>query len=220
MMSLLNGVTNFVGNSLALSLGALAGNQTTLRVACWQMPRPMPHQLAAVLDHPLRMRYRHPAEELGLYGCGVGLHVLDLGCGTGTYTIEMARLVSDSGRVYAVDLQEPLVAQTRQRVMAAGLAERVRVHCSGAYQLPLEDDSIDLAVLVATLPQIPNKLLALAELSRVLKPQGRLVISEELPDPAYVPPPVTRRWLTEAGFQFGGQSGSWFCYHLICFNQK
>ena len=74
--------------------------------------------------------------------------------------------------------------------------------------------------MIATLPQIPNKLLALAELSRVLKPDARLAISEELPDPAYVPPGTTRHWLSEAGFRYGGQSGSLFCYSLLFFNDK
>jgi hypothetical protein len=54
----------------------------------------------------------------------------------------------------------------------------------------------------------------------VLKPGGRLAVSEEMPDPAYAPPNVTRRWVEEAGFHFGGQSGTWFCYHQIYFNES
>ncbi len=210
---------HFLGNSLSLGLGALVGNQISLRVACHRQPYPMPHQFAAALDHPWRLKYRQPAEDVGVYGVAPGLHVLDLGCGSGLYTVELARRVGDNGRVYAVDLQAPLVEQARQRVAQAGLSQQVDFHCAGAYRLPLPDASIDLALLIATLPQIPNKLLALAELSRVLKPDGRMVISEELPDPAYAPPPMTRRWLTEAGFRIGGQMGNWFCYHVVAFNQ-
>jgi ubiquinone/menaquinone biosynthesis C-methylase UbiE len=210
----------YLNNSLALGGGAMVGNQVTLRVACYQQPRPMPHQFAPLLDHPLRLKYRQPAEELGLYGCGAGVTVLDLGCGTGLYTVEMARMVGEQGVVHAVDLQQPLLQQAQQRVAAAGLSSRVQFHHRGAYQLPLPDNSIDLAVLVATLSQIPNKFLVLAELNRVLKPSGHLAVSEELPDPAYAPPPMARRWLAEAGFRIGGQSGTWFCYHLLCFPEK
>jgi len=213
-------VRNLVPNSLALTLGTFVANQVSLRLACHQQPRPMPHQFAAMLDHAWRLKYRNPAAELGLYGCGAGLHVLDLGCGTGLYTEEMARLVGETGKVYAVDIQQPMVEKTQQRLLSAGLAERVQFHQSGAYQLPLADNSIDLAVMVATLPQIPNKLLTLAELSRVLKPNGRLAISEEAPDPAYVPTFVTRRWLDDAAFRYGGKSGNPFCYHMIFFNNK
>jgi ubiquinone/menaquinone biosynthesis C-methylase UbiE len=180
----------------------------------------MPHQFAALLDHALRLKYRRPAEELGRYGCGAGLSVLDLGCGAGLYTVEMARLVGDQGAVHAVDLQQPMIERTQRRIGAAGLSTPVYYHWTGAYELSLPDASIDLVVMVATLPQIPNRLLALAELARVLKPGGRLAVSEEMPDPAYVPPPVTRRWVEDAGFHFGGQSGTWFCYHQIYFNER
>jgi len=180
----------------------------------------MPHQFAKVLDHPLRLKYRHPAETLGLFGITAGMTVLDLGCGAGTFTEAAAHMVGEAGLVHAVDIQAPLVEQTRQRIAAAGLSSRVQLHCSGAYQLPLTDSSVDLALLIATLPQIPNKLLVLAELSRVLKPGARLAVSEELPDPAYVPSPVTRHWLTDAGFRFGGQTGTFFCYHMLFINEK
>jgi ubiquinone/menaquinone biosynthesis C-methylase UbiE len=205
-------------NLLSLGAGTLVGNQVSLRAGCLSQPRPMPYQVAQALDHPWRLKYRTPAEDVGLYGCGAGMTVLDLGCGVGLYTVELARRVGDDGVVHAVDLQQPLVEQARQRVAVADLSRRVRFYCEGAYGLSLADNSVDLAVLVATLSEIPNQLLALAELGRVLKPGGRIVVSEEMPDPAYVPPWVTRRRLEEAGFLFGGQTGNWFCYHLIAFN--
>jgi ubiquinone/menaquinone biosynthesis C-methylase UbiE len=211
---------NFLNNSLFFSLGSALGSQVSLRVACHTQPRPMPHQFAKVLDHPLRMKYRDPVETLGHFGFAPGMTVLDLGCGTGTFTVEMARMVGENGIVHAVDLQQPLIEQTRHRISEAGLIDRVHLHCSGAYQLPLADDSVDLAVLIATLAQIPNKLLALAELSRVLKPGARLAISEELPDPAYVPPVTIGKWLSEAGFRYGGQIGTVFCYSMLFFNEK
>ncbi len=209
-----------LNNSLFFGLGSALSSQVSLRVACHTQPRPMPHQFAKVLDHPLRMKYRNPVETLGHFGFAPGMTVLDLGCGTGTFTVDMARMVGETGIVHAVDLQQPLIDQTRQRLSEAELLGCVHLHCCGAYQLPLADDSVDLAVLIATLAQIPNKLLVLAELSRVLKPGARLAISEELPDPAYVPPVTIGKWLGEAGFRFGGQIGTLFCYSMIFFNDK
>ena len=94
----------------------------------------MPHQLSAALDHSLRLRYRAPSETLGLLGFAAGMTVLDLGCGTGLFTVDMARMVGANGVVHAVDIQAPLVEQTRQRILAAGLAERVR-YAVGALEL-------------------------------------------------------------------------------------
>ena len=205
----------FLTNAAALGAGAIIGSQTALRVAIHQSPHPMPHQVAALLEHPLRMRYRDPAETLGLFGVSAGMTVLDLGCGVGLFTVEMAQMVGAQGVVHAVDLQAPLVERTRQRALDAGVGDRVQVHHSGVYELPLPDECIDLVVAVAVLGEIPNCLAALTELRRVLKPGARLAVSEELPDPAYVRPGLVRRWAEEAGFHFLGKTGSFFCYHSV-----
>lgn len=207
-------------NSLLLGLGTAIGNQVTMRFACRRHPHPMPHQFANMLDHPLRMRYRNPIETLGDMGFAEGMTVLDLGCGTGTFTVEMARMVGSTGTIHAVDLQQSLLVQAATRVEQANLPASVHFHHSGAYQLPLEQSTIDLAVVIATLPQIPESQVALAELRRVIKPGGRLAISEELPDPAYVLPQITRRHAEAAGFTFAHQSGSPFCYTQIFINEK
>jgi SAM-dependent methyltransferase len=216
----LNGGLSVINNGLAAVLGAVVGSQVAMRGVVWLDPRPMPHQMARWLDHPARLRYRNPGEILGLFGLFGGMTVLDLGCGTGLFTAEMARMVGQGGTVHAVDLQAPLLARARQRLEAAGLAGRVRFHHAGAYGLPLADNSVEVAVLVAVLGEIPNRPAALGELRRVLIPGGRLAVSEELPDPAYVPAPILRRWAEAVGFRFGGSTGSPFCYHMLLFNEK
>ena len=210
----------FVANSVAATVGAAAGSQASLRAELWRQPRPMPHQMAAWLDHPARLRYRNPGETLGLFGLFGGMTVLDLGCGTGLFTAEMARMVGGEGSVHAVDLQPQLLAAARRRLEQAGLAERVQFHVRGAYDLPLRDSSVDVAVLIALLGEIPDRGRALAEVRRVLKPGARLAVSEELPDPAYVPAHLVRKWGETAGFGYGGKNGSPFCYSMIFFNHK
>ncbi len=205
----------FLTNLAALGAGAFIGSQAALRASIHQSPRPMPHQVAGLLDHPLRLRYRDPAETLGLFGVSAGMTVLELGCGSGLFTVEMAQMVGEQGKVHAVDIQASLVEQTIKRAMEAGVGERVQTHHSGVYELPLPDECIDLAVAVATLGEIPNCAAGLQEIARVLKPVGRLAVSEELPDPAYVPARTVRRWAEEAGFRFLGKTGSFFCYHAI-----
>ena len=174
----------FFTHTIGLGLGLLAGSQFSLRLASHRQPYPMPHQFADALDHPLRLCYRPPQKTVDGFGLGTGMTVLDLGCGTGIYLCEMAQRVGDGGIVHGVDLQQPLLNKAKVRVASSGLMGRVRLHCSGAYELPMADESVDVAVLIATFSQIPDKLSALAELYRVLKPNARLIISEELPDPA------------------------------------
>jgi ubiquinone/menaquinone biosynthesis C-methylase UbiE len=197
--------------------GVLTGSQIGLRYTSLKEPRPFPHQLSALLDHSIRQKYRDPVKTVAPFGIAPGSVVLEVGCGTGIFTLEMARQVGPEGTVHAVDIQKAMLDRARSRVGAAGVEKRVRFHHSGAYHLPLESNSIDIAVLIATLTEIPNRVLALEELSRVIRPGGRIAISEEIPHPSYVPAPIVRGWLREAGFRYGGEQGTPFCYSLLYF---
>jgi len=206
-------------NALSFGVGVLTGTQIGLRAVWQRTPRPHPRILAGILEHPLRLKYRDPVQTIGPFGLTEGMNVLDLGCGTGLFTAEMARQVGELGAVHGIDIQSALIEKARQRLIDARLADRVGFHHSGAYQMPLADESVDVAILIATFSEIPNSMLLLEELRRVLKPGGRIGISEEMPHPGYLPAPVIRGRLREAGFRYGGQQGNAFCYSLLYFKE-
>ncbi len=206
---------NGLANGLLLTVGAAVGAQVAMRVDAHLQPHPMPHQMSALLDNPLRMRYRNVSDALGLYGIEAGMQTLDLGCGSGLFAEELVRMVGPSGVVHCVDIQNDLVEATRSRLAAITLAERAAFHHSGAYSLPLDDGSIDVAILIATLGEIPDRLHALLELQRVIRPGGRLAISEEMPHPSYMTARSVRRFAAEAGFRLEGKTGTPFCYHMV-----
>ena len=96
---------------------------------------------------------------------------LDLGCGNGRHTAVLAARVS---RVLAVDLSRELLAETRGEVPAATLVQGDAAH------LGLAAETVDLAVYVAALHHLPTRArrrASLAELSRVLAPGGRALVS-------------------------------------------
>ena len=200
------------GDALATGVGAAVGAQIGLRAGLARQPRPMPPQMAGWLAHPWRLAYRAPQRLAARLGLFAGMTVADLGCGAGLLTLEMARQVGTGGVVHAVDIQAPMLTRVAQRAAAEGVRGRVQLHHAGLHGLPLPDACLDAAALVAVLGEVPARELALCEAYRVLKPGARLLISEELPDPAYVPALLARRWAQAAGLRFGGQTGTPFCY--------
>jgi ubiquinone/menaquinone biosynthesis C-methylase UbiE len=95
-----------------------------------------------------------------------------------------------------------MVAQTRARVEYEAVLERVTLHHTGAYELSLPDDAVDVALVIAALGEIPDKLAALNELRRVLKPGARLAVADEWLNPAFMRAGhVRQRCAEEAGFR-------------------
>lgn len=116
-----------------------------------------------------------------------GERVLEVGPGTGHYSLEVAEWVGSGGQLDIFDLQQEMLDHTMRRAAQRGLAN-IKASQGDARSLPYPDDSFDAAYLVAVLGEIPDQQTALSELARVLKPGGRLVVGELLGDPHWVSP--------------------------------
>ena len=97
-----------------------------------------------------------------------GQRVLDVGCGPGALTAELARRLGEAA-VAAVDPSAPFVAAIRQRL------PEVEVHQASAEQLPFADDSFDAALAQLVVHFMADPLAGLAEMRRVTRPGGRLL---------------------------------------------
>jgi ubiquinone/menaquinone biosynthesis C-methylase UbiE len=172
---------------------------------------PCPFALAWIVDNPLRRRYMAPL--LDRVGIRPGERVLELGPGPGAFSLEAARRAERGGTLVAVDIQPRMIAALEEKVRRAGLTN-VEVRVADAYDLPLEQESVDRAFLVTVLPEIPDRQRALSELYRVLKPGGVLSITEEFLDPDYPLAGTVVRWAGEAGFELAERHGNWFVYTL------
>ncbi len=124
-----------------------------------------------------------------LRGAGLqpGETVLEVGCGTGFFTIPAAQLVGDEGRLVAMDPVSDYVEQVSRKVDAAALTN-VEVIRRDALNTGLGDASIDAALLFGVLPwpALPLKRL-LPEMHRVLKPEGRIAV--------WLFPPLVHSWV-------------------------
>jgi SAM-dependent methyltransferase len=100
---------------------------------------------------------------------------LDAGCGVGAHSLRLARR---GFSVEAVDFSEIIVERARANVFSHGLEKRVRVRRGDLLELPFEEESFDHALSWGVLMHIPDVSSALAQLARVTRSGGKIVISE------------------------------------------
>jgi len=184
----------------------------SLAIQLW--PIPTPPWARWLLHTRWRRYYRAPRRTLELLGIQPGMQVLELGPGSGLFTLEAARLIGDQGRLVCVDLQMAMLRPLKQDIRVAGVTN-VFLQAATAERLPLGDSRFDLVLAIAVLPMVRHKHQALQELRRVLKPGGLLVVSEEIVEPEYVPAVVTRRWCRRAGFTLESPIRTRWWYMLL-----
>jgi ubiquinone/menaquinone biosynthesis C-methylase UbiE len=109
-------------------------------------------------------------------GIEAGFHVLDYGCGPGSYIVPLAELVSKSGKIYALDIH-PLAIQAVKRIASRKRMENVQAILSDC-DTGLPPTSIDVVLLYDILHDLDNVSGVLAELHRILKPKGILSLSD------------------------------------------
>jgi ubiquinone/menaquinone biosynthesis C-methylase UbiE len=190
---------------LAAGLVAAAG------AALWwrRNPSPCPYSQRFWVEapHPLitRERLRETLEP------EAGERLLEIGPGTGYYTLDLASWIGPEGSLEVFDLQQEMLDHTMRRARERQLAN-VTPTRGDAQALPYEDDRFDAVVLTTVLGEIPDQDAALREVARVLRPGGRLVVGELFGDPHYVPPGALQRRAEAAGLSFERRTGPGFGY--------
>jgi SAM-dependent methyltransferase len=140
-----------------------------------------------------------------------GEQILEIGPGTGYYSLEVASRI-DGGTLAIFDIQPEFLEHTMTAAAERGLVN-VDPTQGDARRLPYADEAFDGAFLVTVLGEIPDQDAALAELRRVLKPSGRLVVGETfVGDPHVVTFGGLRERAERAGLRFERRIGSPFGY--------
>ena len=186
--------------TLIFIVGTMLGLQVAIRLVLQFRPRITPPWIGSLLLTPVRMLYRNPQRVLDFVGPHRGQTVLDVGCGTGLLTFEAAQRVGQEGRVHAVDVQARMLRRLQERLSLTELVN-IQTHQASVTKLPLQDNSVDHAIMISVLPMIADKGVALREVFRVLRPGGTLVIGEEILQPEYVRAKTIERWAEQAGFR-------------------
>lgn len=115
---------------------------------------------------------------IALAGVQPGEHVLDVGCGTGTLALEALRIVGRAGRVAGIDPSPQQIARARAKAARHHMGAEFQV---GAIErLPFPNETFDVVFSTLMMHHLPGTLKreGMAEIARVLKPGGRLVIAD------------------------------------------
>jgi ubiquinone/menaquinone biosynthesis C-methylase UbiE len=192
-------------------LGAFA--LVAVAIAIWaaksrRKPGALPYSQCLFLEMPRPLLSRDRLR--ALLAPAPGERLLEIGPGTGYYTLDVAQSIPPDGALDILDVQQEMLDATMRRARDANITSIIPTR-GDAQDLPYPDATFDGAFLVATLGEVPDKDAALRELRRVLKPGGRLVVGEGQPDPHMVRFPALRERAAAVGLEFeqhvGGSLG-------------
>lgn len=139
-------------------------------------PLVCPAEFACSLDNFVRKAVHDPRKILEPYICKK-MTVLDIGCGPGYFTTELARLVGEEGRIIAADLQQGMLEKVISKIRGTDLERRVKIHkCQNDKIGVLE--KVDFVFAFWMVHEVPDQQRLLGELKSILNPDGRIWIIE------------------------------------------
>ncbi len=194
---------------LMLGVVLFAGGAAIWATRARRNPAACPYSQRLFLDLPRPFMRRQTLRDI--LDLAPGERVLEVGPGTGYYSLDVARQLAPDGRLDVLDLQQSMLDELMRRAVLEGTTNVVATQ-GDARDLPFPAATFDAAFLVATLGEIPDRDRALRELHRVLKPGGRLIVGEGQPDPHMVTIDDLRGRAEAIGFVFDGHQGSPFGY--------
>lgn len=138
--------------------------------------RVCPVEMSGSLDNKMRRWLYNPQKILRSY-IEEGMTVLDVGCGPGFFSIDMARMVGKSGRVIAADLQDGMLQKVKEKIKGTELEDRITLHKCEERKIGLLEP-VDFVLLFYMVHEVPNKEPFFEEIRTILNPNAQVLIVE------------------------------------------
>jgi len=147
---------------------------------------PMSYHGIPWLNRPERIQEENPEEMLAQLELKEGMTVCDMGCGDGYYTLELAKRVGPSGKVFAVDIQPEMLQELSRRCQQFDL-KNVDMLLGSPHDPKLPDGKLDLILMVDVYHEFSNPVEMLTAMRQSLKPDGRIALVEFRAEDPQVP---------------------------------
>jgi ubiquinone/menaquinone biosynthesis C-methylase UbiE len=138
--------------------------------------RVCPVQFAGALESKIRRWLQNPQRILSPF-VREGMTVLDIGCGPGFFSLEMARMAGRTGKVIAADLQDGMLQKLSIKVRGTELEERIRLVRCEKDRINVSE-KIDFGLAFYMVHEVPNKALFFSELKAILKEKAKILLVE------------------------------------------
>lgn len=135
-----------------------------------------PVEIAGSLDNSIRRFLQNPQKILSPY-IKKGMTVLDMGCGPGFFTIEIAKLLDGSGKVIAADLQDGMLEKVRQKIRGTELEQRIELHRCQSTTIGV-DEKVDFVLAFYVVHEVPDQDKLFQEFKSILNSDGEILIVE------------------------------------------
>lgn len=139
-------------------------------------PYVCPAEMAGTLDNVFRRLLQKPEKMLKPY-IREGMTILDLGCGPGYFTAELARMAGENGRVIAADLQQKMIEKMAGKVRGTDLEKRIVAHLCQVDRIGISQ-TVDFVLAFWMVHEVSDQRRMFEELKSVLNPDGRIWIIE------------------------------------------
>jgi ubiquinone/menaquinone biosynthesis C-methylase UbiE len=133
-------------------------------------------EIAGGLDNSLRRFFQNPHKLLSPF-LTQGMTALDLGCGPGFFTIEMAKILGRTSRVIAADLQQGMLEIVAKKIEGTELEDRITLHKCSSDRIGLTEP-VDFVFAFFMVHEVPSREKLFSELNSILKPNGRILVVE------------------------------------------
>lgn len=172
-----------------------------------------PWWFAYTFDNPLR-RFFHKPESIFSPYLKEGMTAIDIGCGMGYFSIGMAKIVGEAGKIISVDLQQKMLDTLMKRTKEAGVSNRVTPVLCDKNDIAIHE-KVDFALSFWMLHETPDESHLLQQVHSILKKSGKLLLTEPKLHVSLANYKKSLATAKELGFKVIDEPFIWFSYAAI-----